>query len=88
MQKDVFSKLTLNFLKELRELQINFHLVSDVIKIKRKIMSEYQLEIYTVLIYTVFLLLMLKLYLRLELKLKKILRVLEFNQSQLVITIF
>ena len=84
----MFSKLTLNFLKELRELQINFHLVSDVIKIKIKIMSEYQLEIYTVLIYTVFLLLMLKLYLRLELKLKKILRVLEFNQSQLVITIF
>ena len=78
----------LNFLKELRELQINFHLVSDVIKRKRKIMSEYQLEIYTVLIYTIFLLLMLKLYLRLELKLKKILRVLEFNQSQLVITIF
>ena len=84
----MFSKLTLNFLKELRELQINFHLVSDVIKIKRKIMAEYQLEIYTVLIYTIFLLLMLKLYLRLELKLKKILRVLEFNQSQLVITIF
>ena len=64
-------EIDLEFPKELRELQINFHLASDVIKIKIKVMSEYQLEIYTVLIYTIFLLLILKLYLRLELKLKK-----------------
>ena len=41
----MFSKLILNTPKKLRELHNNYRLAPDKIKIKRKMLSEYQLKI-------------------------------------------
>ena len=83
--------------KVLQELHNNYPLVPDKIEIKRELLSEYQLKIsdlYNIPIGNVKKLVTnffdkerlhykkLQLYLRLGLKLKKIHRVLEFNQSQ------
>ena len=97
VQRVVFSKLTLNIIK-LQQLQNDYPLVPDKIEIHRKILSEYQLKIadlYNIPIGNVKKLPNafgkekyvihyenLKFYLRLGLKLKKIHRILEFNQSQ------
>ena len=74
----------LEFPKELQELHINYPLAPDKIETKREMLSEYQLNIadlYNKEKY-VFHYENLTLYLRLGLTLKKIHRVLEFNQSQ------
>ena len=45
VQEDVFLKLIFEYPKELRELHTDYPLASDKIRIKRKILSEYQLKI-------------------------------------------
>ena len=93
--KGCFLKVELEYPKKLRELDNDYPLTPDKIEIKTEMLSEYQLKIadlYNIPIGNVkklvpnFLYVLhyekLKLYFRLGLKLKKIYRVLEFNQSQ------
>ena len=92
-------EVDLEYPKELRELHSDYPLDPDKIKIKRKMLSEYQLKIadlYNILIGNVRKLVTnlfdkekcvihyekLQIYLSLRLKLKKMHRVLELNQSQ------
>ena len=45
VRKDVLSKLILNFLKKLRELQNDYPLAPDKLEIKLEMFSNYQLKI-------------------------------------------